>query len=178
MIQYRDAAPDDAPLLSALSTRTFTETFGHLYKPEDLAAFLANYAVERWAGELADPDLTIRLAFAGEEPAGYAKIGPVSLPVEPPGPSAELRQLYVLKPWQGEGVARALMDWALAQAEGRGAQHLYLSVFIDNHRARRFYERHGFVEVGPYAFKVGNHVDEDIIMHLDLRKAKHIGEDA
>ena len=36
------------------------------------------------------------------------------------------------------------MDWALDEARRRGARQLYLSVFIDNHRARRFYERYGF----------------------------------
>ena len=34
----RRAVPADAELLSALAARTFTETFGHLYPPEDLAA--------------------------------------------------------------------------------------------------------------------------------------------
>ena len=48
------------------------------------------------------------------------------------------------------------------------SEHLYLSVFTDNHRARRFYSRYGFIEEGPYQFMVGNHADEDIVMRLDL----------
>lgn len=171
MIHYRDAIPDDAPLLADLGRRTFTETFGHLYRPEDLAAFLLNHDSPRWREELSDRAFSVRLAFDGAQPAGYAKVGPPSLPFKPIGVAAELRQLYVLKPWQGSGVARSLMAWVIEEARRRGAEHLYLSVFTDNHRARRFYVRHGFAEVGPYAFKVGNHVDEDIVMHLDLRAA-------
>ena len=35
-------------------------------------------------------------------------------------------------------------------------------------RARRFYERYGFEEVGKYVFMVGNHADDDRIMRLTL----------
>ena len=41
-------------------------------------------------------------------------------------------------------------------------------MFVDNHRARRFYERYGFEAVGRYDFMVGTHADEDLIMRLKL----------
>src|SRR3546814_12173765 len=48
----RRATPDDADTVSALATRTFVETFGHLYPAEDLQAFLANaYAVDKRSEE-------------------------------------------------------------------------------------------------------------------------------
>jgi RimJ/RimL family protein N-acetyltransferase len=56
----------------------------------------------------------------------------------------------------------------VAEAKRGGLSELYLTVYIDNHRARRFYERYGFVPVGSYEFMVGSHVDEDIIMKLSL----------
>ena len=40
MPTIRRARPDDAEALVELSTATFTQTFGHLYDPADLAAFL------------------------------------------------------------------------------------------------------------------------------------------
>jgi ribosomal protein S18 acetylase RimI-like enzyme len=60
------------------------------------------------------------------------------------------------------------MQWGLDTARARGAEELYLTVYTDNHRARRFYERYGFEYVAPYKFMVGNHPDEDIIMRLKL----------
>jgi ribosomal protein S18 acetylase RimI-like enzyme len=74
----------------------------------------------------------------------------------------------VLKPWQGAGLAPAMMAWVLAEARRRGAEEIYLSVFTDNLRAQRFYERYGFEAVGRYDFMVGTHADEDIIMRLKL----------
>lgn len=167
-ITYRDASLADAGLMARLGPETFIETFGHLYTPENLAAFLLNHSEANWQSELSDPRFAIRLAEAGSAAIGFAKIGPPSLPFEVKGPTAELRQLYLLGPWQGKGVAPALMAWVLAEARRRGAETLYLSVFIDNIRAQRFYARYGFEAVGRYAFMVGSHADEDIIMRLEL----------
>jgi diamine N-acetyltransferase len=168
MIAYRDATPDDLPAIDALFRQSFVDTFGHLYAPEDLAAFLARFTNEAWRHELTDPDYSFRLAEEDGTLAGFAKISSVTLPVEPEAAAVELRQLYVLGPWHGAGIAPELMTWALAEARRRGAEELYLSVFVDNHRARRFYARHGFEAVGRYDFMVGSQADEDIIMRLKL----------
>ena len=168
MAAFRDAGPEDAATMAALGRRTFTETFGHLYTAENLAAFLVNHSEARWRGELGDARFAVRLAEVDGVAVGYAKLGPPSLPFEPDGPAIELRQCYVLKPWQGAGIAAELMDWALGEARRRGAAELYLSVFTDNPRARRFYERFGFEAVGRYDFMVGSHADEDIVMRLKL----------
>ncbi|MGC6401289.1 GNAT family N-acetyltransferase [Sphingomonas sp. FW199] len=167
-VQLRDATRDDATTLAALARDSFTETFGHLYHPDDLALFLAGHSTERWLGELTDPAYRVRMGQADGRAIAYAKLGPPSLPFEARGPSIELRQLYVLKPWQGTGLAADLMQWAIDTARGTAAQDLYLSVFTDNYRARRFYARYGFEEVGPYVFKVGNHEDADIVLRLAL----------
>ena len=172
MTVLRDAGPADAAALAELGRRSFTESFGHLYRPADLAAFLESHSEAKWRAELSDPAFSVRLAEDESVAAAYAKIGPPTLPFAPGGRSIELRQLYVLKPWHGTGLADALMRWAIAEARRRGADDLYLSVFVDNARARRFYERYGFAFVGNYAFVVGEHEDEDHVMRLSLREAE------
>ncbi len=165
---WRLAGVDDAAALSELGRASFVETFGHLYRPDDLAAFLVNHQEDGWRRELGDPDYTVLLGEADGRAVAYAKVGPPSLPFEVSGPTIELRQFYVLKPWHGSGAAAAMMDWVLGQARARGAGAIFLSVFVDNHRARRFYERYGFEAVGQYHFMVGSHADDDIIMRLRL----------
>ena len=39
---YRNATPDDAAAIDRVLRLTFSETFAHLYRPEDLNAFLAS----------------------------------------------------------------------------------------------------------------------------------------
>lgn len=167
-ITYRDGCPGDGLALSKLFCEAFAATFGHLYAREDLAAFLCEKEEDAFERELAEPAFAFRLAHDGGTLAGYAKVGPNDLPGETPARTLELHQLYVLTPWHGTGVAAELMDWVLAESRRRGAANLQLSVFIDNHRARRFYEKRGFEEVGQYIFKVGNHEDDDRIMRLAL----------
>ncbi len=167
-VTFRDATIDDADTLSALGRRTFVATFGHLYAPDDLDHFLANHDPENWEAELIDPAFAVRLAEDAGEAVGYCKIGPAKLPFTPPAGAIELKQLYLLESWKGGGHADALIDWALAVGKTRGASEIYLSVFTDNHRARAFYARHGFTEVGPYKFMVGNHADDDIVMKRPL----------
>jgi ribosomal protein S18 acetylase RimI-like enzyme len=161
---YRDAVPEDAAAIDRIFDTSFCDTFGHLYKPEDLETFMSSFGVEDWEQQLRDPAFAIRVAEVEEQPVGYLKLGPMKLPFTPTGPAILLDQLYILKGHHGTGIAHALMDWALDEAKKRGAREMYLTVYTDNHRAKRFYDRYGFEAVGRYDFMVGNHADEDIIM--------------
>jgi ribosomal protein S18 acetylase RimI-like enzyme len=167
-ITYRNAGLADVPAIDRIFRTSFCETFAHLYSDEDLGAFLAKFTPEAWRAEMEDPRYAFRLAEAGGEAVGYLKLGPLTLPVEPDAAAIELRQLYLLKGHHGSGIATELMEWALAEAGKRGAREIYLTVYVDNHRAKRFYERYGFVAVGRYDFMVGNQADEDIIMRKVL----------
>ncbi|HEY0412569.1 MAG TPA: GNAT family N-acetyltransferase [Allosphingosinicella sp.] len=168
MISYRPATVEDAALIADLFERAFLETFGHLYRPEDLRAFLDRLSPAGFRGELEDEAYRFMLAFDGDTAAGFCKLGPLTLPVAPERPALELRQLYLLKSWYGRGIAPALMEWALGEARRQGTQDLYLTVYSDNHRAKAFYRRYGFAYVAPYAFMVGEQADEDEIWHLSL----------
>lgn len=164
----RDAHADDLPAIDRLYRTSFVDTFGMLYAPDDLAMFLAQFTPEAWAAEHADPRFAFRLAERDREPVGYAKLGPLKLPVTPAGEAAELHQLYLLGSAHGSGLGASLMEWVIDTARGRGAGELFLSVFTENYRAQRFYRRYGFEIVGPYRFMVGNQADEDVIMRLAL----------
>ncbi|KPF78390.1 hypothetical protein IP88_03930 [alpha proteobacterium AAP81b] len=169
MIAYRNATLADAAALGGLTRATFIETFGSLYRLDDLAAFLEARSDANTARELADSRVAVRLAEVGSVPIGFVKLTPCKLPIDDEGRRVlELKQLYVFRPWQGAGVAAELTRWAIATARAHGAEDLWLSVFSENPRARRFYARYGFVEVKPWAFMVGDQADEDILCRCRL----------
>ena len=167
-ITYRDAVSSDAKALADFCARTFVETFGRLYPPEDLSAFLAaKYGEAIQREEIADPSIRYRLAFDGDAIAGYCMTGAPD--IEGADPNAlELHRLYVDEHIKGAGVAAALMEDCLAWARGRSAKALYLSVWENNHRAQRFYKRYGFEHVGEHKFMVGATADHDFIWRLAL----------
>ena len=167
-ISYRHAGTGDAAAIDHVFRTSFCDTFAHLYRPEDLESFLSKFTLDAWTAELGDELYQFQVAEADGQIVGFVKLGPPELPVQRTGPVIELRQLYILHEWRGQGAAQALMDWALAEAKGRGGQELYLTVYTENWRARHFYEKYGFVEVGPYKFMVGEQADEDIIMRASL----------
>ncbi|SOB81010.1 Ribosomal protein S18 acetylase RimI [Sphingomonas guangdongensis] len=172
MITYRDAVTQDGPQLAQMARRCFTETFGTLYRQSDLAAFLDQaFGATGLPGQIDDPAFTIRQAFDGDRIVGFAKLGPNALPLPSDaarGHVAELYQLYVTGDQHGAGVGPTLLEWAIATARYGGADTLALSVYVDNHRAKRFYARYGFVDVGRYDFPVGETIDEDRLMVLAL----------
>jgi len=49
-----------------------------------------------------------------------------------------------------------------------GAPELYLTVFDHNERAKRFYTRHGFVDVGQCTFRIGDRIDDDRVWRRRL----------
>lgn len=60
----RRATPADAEALSALARTCFTQTFGHLYAPTDLEAFLDDaYAPDVLRAEVEDPNRATWLLF-------------------------------------------------------------------------------------------------------------------
>jgi ribosomal protein S18 acetylase RimI-like enzyme len=165
---YRDATAADAPTLNRIFDSSFCDTFAHLYRPEDLERFLSSFGISDWEAQLANPAHAIRVAEVDGKAVGYVKLGPMKLPIEVQLPAILLDQIYILTGYHGAGIAHGLMDWAIDEARRRGAEELYLTVYTENHRARRFYDRYGFENVGRYEFKVGDHVDEDVIMRKSL----------
>ncbi len=122
MYSIRRATVDDAPTLSALAARTFTETFGHLYPPQDLQAFLEEaYAVERQRVILAHPDYAVWLLELDGEAVGHAAAGPCGLPHPDVKPGdGELKRLYLIKTQQSCGWGSRLLETALAWLEHEG----------------------------------------------------------
>lgn len=156
----------DAEALAALGTATFTETFGHLYPPKDLAAFLAEaHSLQRIRADLADPRKATWLAEAGGEAVGYALAGLCDLPHPDVRPEdGELKRLYLLRRAQKGGLGGALLDAALAWLVETGPRTVWIGVWSENLGAQRLYERRGFAKVGEYGFAVGETIDREFIL--------------
>lgn len=167
----RPATPADAPALAKLGEDTFVAAFGDLYRPQDLAAFLAEvHGADAVAAEIAGAECTHRLveddgalvAFAKlRYPSKFAEYSDARDPIE-------LAQLYALPGYTGRGVGAELMDWAITEARGGGHDAILLSVYAENHGAQRFYSRYGFTKIADITFRVGQQLDPEFLFELRL----------
>lgn len=115
--------------------------------------------------ELRDPAITTLIVEEDGIPIAYAQIRHHHVPACVTGPApVELWRFYVHRDWHGRGVAQALMDRVKAEARARGAQTLWLGVWERNDRARAFYAKTGFRDVGEHIFLFGTDPQTDRVM--------------
>lgn len=167
----RQALPADAAALAALGAATFTETFGHLYPPADLQTYLdSSHSLDAWVRTLSDSQCAVLVATVADGSLiGFISLGPCKLPVANREPAAgEVRQLYVLSPYQNLQLGSRLMDAGLEWLQAQGFAPLYVGVWSENPGAQRFYQRYGFHQVGEYGFAVGNTIDREFILQLHV----------
>jgi ribosomal protein S18 acetylase RimI-like enzyme len=167
----RPATADDLPALAQLGTDAFVAKFGHLYKAEDLASFLAEYrTVEAYRRQLAEPGIRIQLAEDDGVLLGYCLIvlgkGFDERPLPHPAKPVTLSQLYCAPAALGRGTGSALMEWIMAEVRAWGADAVQLSVYAENRDAQRFYHRYGFEKAADMSFWVGNHRDPEFLFEL------------
>ena len=172
-VTLRPATEADIPALVKLASDAFVDAFGHLYKPEDLAQFLAECRTpEQYRGQLADPPTLIELAEVDGKLAAYCLIVRGEEFEERPEPRPRrpvlLSQLYCDARMTGHGLGAALIEWAIGEARNWGADAVQLSVFSENFGAQRFYQRYGFEKVADIDFWVGKHRDHEFLYELTL----------
>lgn len=166
----RAGVPEDAAALADLARSTFFDTFAASNDASDMALHLERaYGPAQQSAELNDPNMTTLIVEAGGRAIAYAQIRTSPVPACVTGEEpVELWRLYVDRSWHGRGVAQQLMDRVKAEARGRGAKTLWLGVWERNDRARAFYAKCGFVDVGEHIFLFGTDPQTDRVMATSL----------
>ncbi|AII52523.1 GNAT family N-acetyltransferase [Hymenobacter sp. APR13] len=162
-----------AAQLASLGRQTFHDTFAAANDPADMASYLdATFSPELQLAELNDPDTIFLLARMQQQLVGYAKLrlhstlGQVEGKV--PEERLEIERLYVLEDWTGTGLGAALMRRAIEEAREQKCRAVVLGVWEKNDRALEFYRRFGFKAAGQHEFRLGNDVQNDLILRKGL----------
>jgi ribosomal protein S18 acetylase RimI-like enzyme len=141
----------------------------------DVDAFVAEHlTAQRFEEYLADPGRAVLVAEEDAAAIGYAMLvhgEPYDEHVRAVvrhRPTTELSKIYVLPTAHGGGVARQLLDAALAAAREIGAAGMWLGTNQANVRAQRFYEKSGFERIGTKRFHVGERWEDDFVYELVL----------
>ena len=142
-VRTRPARRDDAGWITALAPRM--HEFGP--PPWREAGVMDRAVAAQWARELASPTPGSALLVAEDSLGG--PLGFVWLKTERDYfvdmPVGHIIDIAVAKEGEGRGIGRALMAAAERWAEDAGYPWLTLNVFEGNDRARRLYEKLGYV---------------------------------
>ncbi|WP_347157184.1 GNAT family N-acetyltransferase [Pontibacter chitinilyticus] len=163
---FRAGTPADAALLADLGWRTFDETFAAYNRPEDMAAFRPTmYTPELQAAELSDPNTEFILAEVAGEAVAYIKLSKeAAAPTADAKKPLQICRLYLLQAYTGQGLGDQLMQLTLEKARQNGHDVVWLTVWEQNERAKRFYAKYGFKEAGELEFILGQDVQRDLYM--------------
>jgi ribosomal protein S18 acetylase RimI-like enzyme len=169
-ITIRRATSEDTILLADLGARAFSAAFANDNTPEDMADYLqTNFNHEKVAAELADTDSTFFIAEVEQQACGYAKLKKGELPASVSNRNTiELERLYTLPEYFGKGIGDALMRACFDDAKRYGFEAVWLGVWEHNLRARAFYRKLGFREVGDKIFQLGSDAQTDKVMECAL----------
>ena len=169
-MNIRPATPSDAEVLADLARRTFHDTFAATNDPTDMALYLSRaYGIDQQTRELEDRDISTLLVESSGEAVAFAQLRTGQVPDCVTGPKPiELWRFYVDREWHGRGIAQQLMTRVKAVARERGAGTLWLGVWERNDRARAFYGKCGFADVGEHIFLFGTDPQTDLVMVTTL----------
>ena len=137
--EVRAATPEDAGVVGRLLWDFNTEFETPTPSAEEFAT--------RFARLLALDDVIVLLS-GGAEPTGFAYLTLRPAPYYE-GPLAQLDELYVRPHLRDRGIGTALLRRALELCRERNAGEMHINVDEIDTDTRRFYERHGFVNVAP-----------------------------
>ncbi|GIJ66780.1 GNAT family N-acetyltransferase [Virgisporangium ochraceum] len=133
--QVRPARPGDADAIARIWWDGWRD--GHLGNvPDELVAVRTGESFTRRAAERVDGTA---VATVDGEVAGFVMVV-----------GDEVEQVYVSPGHRGTGVAAVLLAEAERQVAAGGHGRAWLAVVAGNTRARRFYERHGWADEGPF----------------------------
>jgi ribosomal protein S18 acetylase RimI-like enzyme len=170
MITIRRAIPEDNIRLAEFGARTFYETFASDNTPENMDAYLAlTFSPEKQARELSDPNITFFIAEHEQTIAGSVKLidGLAPLCITGTRP-IEIARLYVDKDFFRTGIGSRLMQCCFDVAASKGCDFVWLGVWEHNYRARHFYRKWKFQEVGSHIFQLGDDPQIDLLLQRPL----------
>ncbi len=170
-IHVRHATAADNTLLAEIGAETFRDTFAADNTPGNMAAYLAaSFGPDKQAAELADPSSVFLIAEIECAAVGYARLREGQPPKDITGARPiEIARLYARKKWIGRGVGAVLMQACLEHADTRHCDTIWLDVWERNDRARAFYGKWGFVQVGTQTFQLGDDLQNDLLLQRSVK---------
>jgi diamine N-acetyltransferase len=162
----RNATHNDVADLVEMAAEAFRDTYREIVDPQDMEAYVTTALTsDYFLPHVDDPSSSLLLAIAGARLVGYALVTRSAPPICVNRYSpVELARIYLRHEVIGKGYGAALMRAVQVEARRLRADGIWLGVYDRNVRARAFYQRWGFIDVGIQQFMLGDKIYADPIM--------------
>ena len=155
-LQIVRATVADADVLGMLHAEGWRAAYRGLMPDAYLTAFTPEKRATFFRRILAATSNEHYLLLLDDTPTGMLALGTAQDASLAGQNIGEIHALYLLPAYYGRGIGHAALDFAIARLGAQGLGDTVLTVLSDNHRAVRFYTRHGFVPDSPEEpFEVG-----------------------
>ena len=165
-VLLREAIPEDASCLAALAAQTWL----HTYATQGIRPTIARYVHEHLTpavlrSQIGRPDAVTLVAASDDHLVGFAVLE-VGRQCPAHDASAHLDKLFVQEHFWGQGVGSKLLQRVKTHAKVCGDESgIWLTVNSRNERARAFYKKQGFNDVGITDFDLYGEKHENHILH-------------
>ncbi len=166
MIKIKIATIADVEVLAMLGRLTWSESHGPYIKDKNevLQYLDENFSVSQTKQNIINPNQLFYIIYVNDLPAGYAKLvlNTGNKNVAPQN-SCQLERIFILSEFIYLKIGQQLLTFAENQARKLQLNTMWLTVYIKNKRAIRFYERNEFKNVGELNFVVAGKGYENIV---------------
>ena len=170
-IEIKRATEQDSEILAHLGSTTYIESHGHFIEDkDDLNRYLiSSFSQEKVKQELRNQQNLFYLIFTNDLPVGYAKVVLNSTHESVSWQNAcRLERIYILEKHIPLKLGKPFLTFIEKQAKDLKFDALWLSVYIKNQRAIRFYQKNDFLDVGRLNFMVNGKGYENLVLSKEL----------
>jgi len=172
MIKINLAQEADIDVLALLGRETYAESHGQFITNKiDLSKYLnENFSVAKIKQELINPSNRFYIIYKDELAVGYAKVvlnaSHESVTTQN---NCRLERIYILNDFIPLKIGQQFLNFIEEKAKILKLDMIWLSVYIKNYRAIRFYERNEFKDVGELNFLVNGKEYANIVFAKKLK---------
>ena len=166
MIKIKKAKEADIDVLALLGRVTWAESHGHYIEDKNnLLKYLdENFSVSKTKQNIKNSKNIFYIMYVDDLPVGYTKlvVNAINESVASQN-NCCLERIYILDDFIPLKIGHQLLTFVEERAKELRLDTMWLSVYIKNKRAIRFYERNEFKNVGELNFLVSGKKYENII---------------
>ena len=179
-MEIKKVTEKELPVLVELARSTFVAAFEKDNDPVDFAVYInVFFTFDVFKKELNTEGSVFYLVYENSTLIGYFKLNHGKIPHDAlnPIPEAipildgqkspkltELERFYLIPKTHGQGFATLMMQQAEALTAKKKSTYLWLGVWENNLKARKFYEKVGFTKFAEHIFMIGTDPQTDWLM--------------